>query len=204
MRAAAFATHTLCVLLGSTAWTAATQKPGVRGAAAAFSTSSQRTDTRTSRWWESRSQTALTAAVLAAGAGLLWIKGRDAVPDKASCQDPLAEIHARDPPSDPHTRLTARVAQAFGADPSDPEKDTIFDNKRIAMGPVGDLLPAGRRSAAREVAAASAQGVDTDAVIARTLAGKGAQPALPREALDKPAAAGKRTEEIEASPVKVK
>jgi hypothetical protein len=114
---------------------------------------SSATATKASRFWESRSQQLLTAGFVAAGATMLFLKSGDA----PARRDPLAELHAP-PPADPQSHPTARIAAMVGADPTDPEKDTVFDNKRIAAGPVGDLLPAGRRARARE--AAESAGVD--------------------------------------------
>ena len=156
--------------------------------------------TAAARWWEARSQQVLTAAFVAAGATLLAVKSRQ-TPSVSQRHDPHAELHAP-PPGDPLARPTARVAAAIGADPTDAEKDTVFDNRRIAAGPVGDVLPAGRRAKAREAAAASA-GVDAASLAGGALAAKGTAPAVPRAALAKgPEVAQARAEAEEASPVK--
>lgn len=167
-----------------------------------FATSQQQQQrtTSASRIWEARSQQILTAAFVLTGLATLVVKSRE-TPSTHERHDPQAELHAP-PPSDASTRMTARMATAVGAPLDDAEKDTVFDNARIAAGPVGDLLPAGRRAKEREAAAASA-GADADKMASEAVSGKGTPPAIPRAALDKgPWPAAARAESDEASPVK--
>jgi hypothetical protein len=141
---------------------------------------------------------------------MLCIKGRQTPGvDPSRREDPLEEMHSPAPP-DARTHPSARLAAAMGADPTRPETATVFPNASIAQGPIGDLLPAGRRAKAREAAAASAGGSgtagDPGAVVAgRALrtGGAGIQgTAVPGRAdLAKPGAAPKRAAEDAASPV---
>lgn len=163
------------------------------------SAAASKAQTLSARWWESRSQQLLTAAFVAAGVTLAMSKSRS-TPSTAQRHDPHAELHAP-PPGDPHARATARIAAAVGADPSDAEADTVFDNRRIAGGKIGDLLPAGRRAKAREEAEKAA-GAEVGELTAAAVNAK-APPAVPRSALDKgPGPAQARAAADEEAPVK--